>query len=448
MSGQNIVMSVGYESTPIDDAQERFGTPLDVLDTTRHYERIEHDFDLQEALGVRHMRYHAMWDKVLMRVCEKHATGEYDWRLLEPIYDSMRRRGFVPTADLCHHKVPRKIARSFANPAFPQLFQDFALQFQQNFPWVKRYALINEAAVTALFHANGLWGNYAWSEVFLNMAEAVHRTATALKERDPEVQFFYPEPIDHDVAEDSNDAQIVEWVDFLTTWGRFGMDDLLQGKIGDCHGFFKHLVKHGANPDRVLCFRNNPSMPYERSLDFYPHCFKMWFRDRSTGMIVSKNNPHPPSLAEVISEYQQHMPGVKLGIGEINIRGTIHDRITFWKWTLCECLKADIPFYTWWGLTDADTWGGGNFTRHVTTDFPDPVGIYTLSDHPAHGRLWNRHANEFSELFAAFVRGEISAEDIPAYKPTGELAPTLNCFIARHMRGWHLRDPALSERSA
>ena len=106
------------------------------------------------------------------------------------------------------------------------------------------------------------------------------------------------------------------------------------------------------------------------------------------------------------------MPGVKLGIAETNTRGTVEERIKFWKYTLIQCVKAELPFYTWWGLTDADTWGGENFTRWVNSNPADPVGIYTLSNHPNHGRLWNRHSNKFSELFKAFTTGTITLTDI------------------------------------
>ncbi len=45
-------LAVGYECTPIGDAEKIFGEPRDVLDATRHYEQFEHDFDLQEELGI------------------------------------------------------------------------------------------------------------------------------------------------------------------------------------------------------------------------------------------------------------------------------------------------------------------------------------------------------------------------------------------------------------
>ncbi len=58
-------LAVGYECTPISDAEEICGEPRDVLDATRHYEQFEADFDLQKSLGVRELRYPACRDKIL-----------------------------------------------------------------------------------------------------------------------------------------------------------------------------------------------------------------------------------------------------------------------------------------------------------------------------------------------------------------------------------------------
>ena len=422
-------LAVGYECTPIGDAEQIFGEPHDVLDATRHYERFEHDFDLQEELGIGELRYPAGWDKILI------SPYRYDFDRVAPIMESMRRRGFVPTIDLCHHKAPKKIKDGFANPEFPEYLLDFALEFQKAFPWVERYTIINEPAVTALFHSDGLWANQKWSDVFLNMACAISVTSRALKERNPRIKFFQPEPIDHDAFREDADAELVAHVKFLRDYGRFGMDNLLGGKIDESHAFFERLVARGADPKRVLWFQKNPSEPYQKDLDFYAHCFKTWFRD-SQGRMTHKANPNPPSLASVIADYRAQMPEMKMGIGETNVRGPVRDRITFFKWVLEQCVQAGISRVSWWGLTDADMWGDGNLTRWWRTGNPDPVGIYNLTNHPVKGRLWNREANEFSEVLKAYAHGQLSIQDIPAYQFSGELKNVLNGYTGHHTKHW------------
>lgn len=423
-------LAVGYECTPICDAEQLFGAPRDVLDATRHYERFEHDFDLQQDLGISELRYPAGWDKILV------SPYCYNFELIAPIMNSMRRRGFVPTIDLCHHKAPQKIKDGFANPNFPEHLLDFALEFQKAFPWIERYTIINEPAVTALFHSaeTGLWAKHKWSDVFLNMARAISVTSRALRERNPRIKFFQPEPIDHDALAANADAELVAHVKFLRRYGRFGMDNLLSGKIDESHPFFEHLIARGADWQKVLWFQKNPSEPYQKDLDFYVHCFKVWFRNKD-GRMTHRINPNPPSLTSVIADYKVQLPEMRLGIGETNVRGTVRDRIAFVKWVLEQCAAADISRISWWGLTDADMWGNGNLTRWWRAENPDPVGIYTLTDHARKGRLWNREANEFSELVSAYAHGQISTSDIPTYRFTGELKNVLNAYTKHRSNG-------------
>ena len=432
MFEQKPKLAVGYECTPVSNAERLFGEPRDVLDATRHYEQFERDFDLQQRLGIRELRYPAGWDKILV------SPYEYDFKRVAPIMESMRRRGFVPTIDLCHHKAPKKIQNGFANPEFANHLLDFALAFQAAFPWIERYTIINEPAVTALFHSSeiGLWGRHQWTDVFLNMAEAISLTSRALNERNPRIRFFQPEPIDHDAVADNADQEIIKHVDFLRRHGRFGMDNLLGGKVDETHPFFKKLVSKGANAQRVLWFLKNPAQSYQKDLDFYVHCFKVWFRNRR-GHMTHKINPNPPGLASVIEDYREKLPkGMRLGIGETNVRGTVRDRITFFKWVAEQCAVAKIDRVSWWGLTDAHLWGGGNFTRYWRGGSPDPVGIYTLTDDAHNGALWNRQANEFSEIVEAYAHDRISIEDIPAYRFSGEMKSVLNRYAKKHMNHW------------
>jgi len=433
-------LAVGYECTPIGNAERLFGEPRDVLDATRHYEQFEHDFDLQQELGVSELRYPAGWDKVLI------APYEYDFERIAPVMESMRRRGFVPTIDLCHHKVPKKIKDGFANPEFPNHLLDFALAFQKAFPFVERYTIINEPAVTALFHSTevGLWAKHRWSDVFLNMAEAISTVSRALEKRNPRVKFFQPEPIDHDDIVKNADAELTAQVEFLREHGRFGMDNLLRGRIDEAHPFFERLVEKGADSERVLWFQTNPAVEYQKDLDFYAHCFKIWFRNRG-GHITHKINPNPPNLSDVIDYYRKKLPDMRLGIGETNVRGNARDRITFFKWVLEQCAIAKIDRVSWWGLTDADMWGGGNLTRWWRTGNPDPVGIFTLTDDHEKGRLWTRNQNEFSEIVKAYGNGQISITDIPAYEFSGEMRTVLNGFARRHMKHFFEKRNALAE---
>lgn len=425
-------LAVGYECTPISNAIRVCGEPRDVLDATRHYEQFEADFDLQQSLGISELRYPACWDKVLT------ASYEYDFDRIAPIMNSMRARSFVPTIDLCHHKAPKLIENGFANPEFSNHLLHFALAFQAAFPFVERYTIINEPAVTALFHSTEcpLWARHKWADVFLNMAEAISVTSRALKEKNPNIKFFQPEPIDHDAVLDDADEEILAHVRFLREHGRFGMDNLLRGKIAEGNPFYNRLIERGANAERVLWFEKNPAETYQKDLDFYVHCFKVWHRNRR-GHLTHRINPNPPSLSAVIADYKAHLPDVKMSVGETNVRGEIRDRITFFKWVMEQCAASNIERVSWWGLTDADLWGAGNLTRWWRTNKnTDPVGIFTLRDDAARGRNWRREANEFSEIVKAYGNNQITIAEIPAYEFTGELKGVLDGYARNHTKHW------------
>jgi beta-glucosidase len=425
-------LAVGYECTPVSDAEKVCGEPRDILDATRHYEQFEADFDLQESLGVRELRYPAGWDKILV------APFEYDFERIAPIMNSMRRRGFVPTVDLCHHKAPRIIENGFANPDFAEHLMDFALRFQREFPFVERYTIINEPAVTALFHSSEcpLWASHKWADVFLNMAQAISVVSRALKEKNPRIKFFQPEPIDHDAVAKNADEEIINHVRFLRDYGRFGMDNLLRGKISEGNPFYNRLIERGALREKILWFQKNPAAEYQKDLDFYVHCFKVWFRNRR-GQMTHKINPAPPSLSAVIADYKTHLPEVKMSIGETNVRGSARDRITFFKWVLEQCALSNIERVSWWGLTDADLWGFGNLTRRwLQNRRPDPVGIFKLERDAALGRNWRRVETEFSAVARAYGNGQIAIADIPAYEFTGELKHALKGFVRNDVKRW------------
>jgi beta-glucosidase len=431
---ERVNVDLGYEGTPIGNAMQLHNKPLDVLDVTRHYEQYEHDFNLQKSLNILNARYSINWGRVFV------SETEQDFSFYIPIFEAMKARGIVPTIDLCHHRTAHQIQGSYTNPDFPQLLLNYAVNAKKAFPWVKRFVLINEPAVTAFFHANGIWGNYSWVSVYLNMAKAIVLTSHALLALDPEIEFYIPEPIDHDVATNPNDKELSEWVSFLSDWGRFGMDELLSGKVNKYHGFYKHLIRQGATEEELNWFLLNRAVPYNRDLDFYQHNLKEW--ERVNGVLVPRTNRNPPTLAYAIQQYKDRMPEMRFGIAETNLRGTVRDRITWFRWVLEQCAEAGIRRLTWWGLTDADTWGAGNFTNRLNKpgDYPDPVGIYGLRDDPKHGRLWKREENEFSEIVCSYAKGEIDTEDIPAYEFTGEYKQELQGYI-KHMKHMNLRSP-------
>ena len=66
------------------------------------------------------------------------------------------------------------------------------------------------------------------------------------------------------------------------------------------------------------------------------------------------------------------------------------------------------------------------------------------------GRLWTRIQSgpdaEFSELYAAICRGEITPADLPAYQFSGELRNELKGYASMHMQHYQWQDPSVRLR--
>ncbi len=102
----NPIINIGYEDTEITESIHKTGKPLSVHDIIRHNERYEYDFDLQQKLGAKDLRYSINMSRIFVTM------HEFDFSFYDPILKSMQRRDFVPTIDLCHHKVAYQLRGS------------------------------------------------------------------------------------------------------------------------------------------------------------------------------------------------------------------------------------------------------------------------------------------------------------------------------------------------
>jgi Glycosyl hydrolase family 1 len=424
-TGNAVEINVGYEATPIGE------NPMeDVLSVTHHYDQFETDFDLQAELGIQGNRYSINWSKVW------RGNGRYDLSFYDPIFEAMLARGFDVTVDPIHHRAAMQIPGGFANPDFPQYAVEYALAIKEHFPGIKRWVPMNEPALTAFMHshqdrtwATPPWSNtyLPWKDGYLNMMKGIVMIMRALKEKDPWMEFFLPEPLSHHSAADPNNTEVNRKVDFLNNIARFAMDELLNGKVDEKHEWRTHLLSEGATHAEVDWFLENPAEPYCRDFDVYIQQNHCWCT-----MDKFVIDPNPKSVAGLIGLHRQRMPYLKYNIAETNIRGSIVDRIIWFKHVYLQSRLAKIERLTWWGLIDSDTWGNNNFTNRFSPwkSYNDPVGIYALKDDDKNRRrLWHRVNTEFAEIVAAVVKGELAVEDIPDLKPTGEFKNQLPAFI-------------------
>src|SRR4051812_9121207 len=136
-----------FESTRIH------GCGTDVLETTRHIERWEHDLDLLRQSGIKDLRYPIPWHRI------ERQPGVFDFGWIDGPMEYIRRHGMDPVVDLLHHtSFPDWLEDGFANSQFPELYTRFVQKFLARYEWVDRYTVFNEPfATTMLCTSIGAW---------------------------------------------------------------------------------------------------------------------------------------------------------------------------------------------------------------------------------------------------------------------------------------------------
>lgn len=127
-------------------------TRVDEMESCGHYRHWKRDFELVEEIGIGYLRYGPPIHKTWLGV------GKYDWEFADLAFAELKRRNLVPIVDLCHFGVPDWIG-NFQNGEFPVLFEAYAKDFAQRFPWVQIYTPINEMFICATFSARYGWWN-------------------------------------------------------------------------------------------------------------------------------------------------------------------------------------------------------------------------------------------------------------------------------------------------
>jgi len=164
----------------------------DELESTRHYELWQHDFELARHVGITHIRYgpplHLIFD----------GPGSYQWHYCDPQMEELREHGPEPIVDLCHFGVPSWLG-NLQNPDIGKALAEYAGAFADRYPWVRFYTPVNEMYVCARMSAlDGLWNEQlrdegAYARAAWNLADASIRMSEAILTRRPDAIFINSE---------------------------------------------------------------------------------------------------------------------------------------------------------------------------------------------------------------------------------------------------------------
>ena len=191
----------------------------DEMESTRHYQDWQHDFELARRVGITHIRYGPPLHLIF------EGPGAYDWAYCDPQIEELHEAGPEPIVDLCHFGVPSWLG-NLQNADIGKALAEYAGAFAERYPWVRFYTPVNEMYVCARMSAlDGIWNEQlhdegAYARAAWNLADASIRMSDAILAKRPDAIFinsesseFYqpccPDPHVQKAAEEANDRRFL-----------------------------------------------------------------------------------------------------------------------------------------------------------------------------------------------------------------------------------------------
>src|SRR3954466_352010 len=180
----------GVECT-VNRVGDRF---FNQLERNGHWDRAN-DLDRFAAIGLRTLRFPVLWELL----APEHDV-EPDWSWSDGRLERARALGIRLIAGLLHHGSGPSFT-NLVDPAFPQLFADYAGKVARRYPWIEAYTPINEPLTTARF--SGLYGHWyphgqddqTFAQALINECRAVVLAMRAVREVNPAAELIQTEDV-------------------------------------------------------------------------------------------------------------------------------------------------------------------------------------------------------------------------------------------------------------
>ncbi|MGN6850323.1 MAG: family 1 glycosylhydrolase [Sphingomicrobium sp.] len=343
----------------------------DEMDSTRHYELWQHDFELAREVGITHIRYGPPLHLIF------RGPGQFDWDYCDPPLAEMRDHGPEPIVDLCHFGVPAWLG-NFQNADIAKALEEYAGAFAERYPWVRFYTPVNEMYVCARMSAlDGLWNEQlrdegAYARAAWNLANASIRMSDAILKRREDAIFinsesseFYqpccPDPEVEKIADEANER-------------RFLPLDLIFA-----HPLSKRmheLLRQQDVADKEIERLAHRSVPHRSILgvDYYE------WNER----LIDRNG-QPLALGELFGWYviaDQYWQRYRRPMMHTETNKADADGAPRWLWRQWHNVqllaKAGVPLvgFTWYSLTDQIDW---SLAMSEPLGIVYPVGLFDLN---------------------------------------------------------------------
>jgi beta-glucosidase/6-phospho-beta-glucosidase/beta-galactosidase len=345
----------------------------DEMETIRHYDEWQRDFELAREIGITHLRYgpplHLLYP----------TPGEYRWEVIDEAMADLEAHGPDPIVDLCHFGVPNWLG-NFQNPDIAPALAEYAAAFAQRYPWVRFYTPVNEMYVCARMSAlDGLWNEQmidegAFVTAAINLAAASIAMSDAILAARPDAVFvnsesseFYqpccPDPEIEERAALENDRRFLP-LDLLYAHE-------VSGRMLTC------LKEHGREEEyRRFLAREAPRRTI-LGVDYYEWNEKLVDQDgrlRALGELFG--------WYVIASHYWERYRRTMMHTETNRIDASDAPRWLWRQWHNVQLLRrAGVPLvgFTWYSLTDQIDWGIALAEARGTVD---PVGLFDLNRDP------------------------------------------------------------------
>ncbi|HEX9954393.1 MAG TPA: family 1 glycosylhydrolase, partial [Allosphingosinicella sp.] len=248
----------GYECTVNRVGDEWFDQTL----KSGHQDRIE-DLELLADLGMKSVRYPALWERISPDDAE---ARDFCWT--DERFGELRRLGINPIVTLCHHGSGPQYT-SLIDDSFAPGLARHAKAVAERYPWIRDWTPVNEPLTTARFSAlYGLWYPHTRDEgtfwlALLNEIDATRLAMGEIRKINPQARlvatddlgFCHATPPLQSDADLQNERRWIGW-------------DLLFGMVVPGHALWERIAAFGYG-ERLRAIAADPCPPDVIGINHY-----------------------------------------------------------------------------------------------------------------------------------------------------------------------------------
>lgn len=344
--------------------------------TTRsgHQHRLD-DLALFAGLGLRKLRYPALWERM-----SPDTPGRCDFAWTDERLPELARLGVEPILTLCHHG-SGPASTSLLHDNFAPGLAAHAAAVARRYPWVNDWTPVNEPLTTARFSAlYGFWYPHTTDErsfwiALLNEIDATRLAMREIRRVNPQARLVQTDDLGYCHAT----PPLQEAADFQNERRWMGWD-LLCGKVVPGHALWDRLCGHGLER-RLRAIADDPCPPgvigvnhYLSSERFMDHRVERHWHRAMADRHVSRYNGVPlvdvdamrhvrPGVLGLPALLRQAWEryGIEVAVTECH-NGTTREEQVRWfveVWRGAQKLRAqgvDIRAVTAWALLGSFDW--------------------------------------------------------------------------------------------